>query len=91
MELSQYGTGGIEMNVENVLPSDVEIDVWEVHPHLNTDYDYAIFDDHSRAIEYARDVVSKFIDDCGRNDELEMKIKQIVMTRGDFDEACCGD
>jgi len=29
--------------------------------------------------------------DCGRNDELEMKIKQIVMTRGDFDEACCGD
>ena len=70
---------------------DVEIDVWEVYPHLNTDYDYAIFDDHTRAIEYARDVVSQFIDDCGRNDELEMKIKQIVMTRGDFDEACCGD
>ena len=68
-----------------------EIDVWEVHPHLNTDYDYAIFDDHVRAIEYAKEVVSSFIDDAGLNDELEMKIKHVVMTRYDFDKAYCGD
>jgi hypothetical protein len=74
-----------------VLPSDVEIDVWEVWPHLNTDYDYAIFDDHTRAIEYAKEVVSSFIDDAGPNDELEMKIKHTTMTRGDFDQAYAGD
>lgn len=68
-------------------PKREEIDVWEVHPHLNTDYDYAVFDDHVRAIEYAKEVVASFIDDAGEGDCMEMKIKHSVMTRGDYEEA----
>ena len=75
------------MNKEDL----TEIDVWEVYPHLNTDYDYAIFDDHTRAIEYAKEVVSSFIDDASSGEELELKIKHTTMTRGDFEEAYAGD
>lgn len=67
--------------------NDEQIDVWEVHPHLNMDYDYAIFDDHSQAIEYAKTVIESFIDDAQENDELQMKIKHVTMTRYDFEEA----
>ncbi len=64
-----------------------EIDVLEVHPHLNMDYDYAVFDDHVKAIEYAKEVVSSFIDDAGEGEWIEMKIKHSIMTRGDYEEA----
>jgi len=74
-----------------VLPSDVEIDVWEVHPHLDTSFDYAIFDDHVRAIEYAKEVLECVFDDLGAGDEVQITIKLTTMTRGDFDEAYTGD
>lgn len=45
------------------LPADVEIDVWEVHPHLDSSFDYAIFDNHAKAIEYAKEVVESVFDE----------------------------
>lgn len=69
---------------------DELIDVWEVWPHLNTDFDYAVFDEHTRAIEYAGEVVAAFIDEAGDGDEMPMKIKHTSMTRHDFEE-CLGD
>ena len=74
-----------------VLPSDLEIDVWEVHPHLDASFDYAIFDDHARAIEYAKEVLEAVFDDLGNGDEVSIVIKLTTMTRGDFDEAYVGD
>ena len=68
-----------------------QIDVWEVSPHLNTDYDYAIFDDYHRAIEYAKEVVESVCDGLGTGDEVQIKIKLKAMTRYDFDEAYSGD
>lgn len=74
-----------------VLPSDVEIDVWEVHPHLDTSFDYAIFDDHARAIEYAKEVLESVFDDLGTGDGVQITIKLTTMTRDDFDECYAGD
>lgn len=74
-----------------VLPSDVDIDVWEVHPHLDPSFDYAIFDDPARAIEYAKEVLESVFDDLGEGDEVQITIKLTTMTRGDFDEAYAGD
>ncbi len=68
---------------------DEVIDVWEVHPHLNTDYDYAVFDSHTRAIEYAGEVVLQFIDSASNGDEMPMKIKHTSMTRHEFEECSC--
>ena len=72
-------------------PADVEIDVWEVHPHLDTSFDYAIFDDHAKAIEYAKEVVESVFDELTNGDEAAIVIKVTTMTRGDFDECYAGD
>jgi hypothetical protein len=74
-----------------VLPSDVEIDVWEVHPHLDTSFDYAIFDDHVRAFGYAKEVLESVFDGLETGDEVSIVIKLTTMTRGDFDECYAGD
>jgi len=68
-----------------------EIDVWEVHPNLDTSFDYAIFDDHIRALEYAKDVLESVIDELATGDESQITIKLKTMTRGDFDEVYSGD
>lgn len=70
---------------------DEEIDVWEVHPHLDASFDYAIFDDHTRAIEYAKEVVESVFDELANGDEASIIIKVTTMTRGDFDEVYAGD
>ena len=70
---------------DNVSPELV--DVWEVHPHLNTDYDYAVFDDHTKAIAYVSEVASAFIDGAGDGDEIAIKVKHTSMTRYDYEES----
>jgi hypothetical protein len=79
------------MSEEQKEDADVEIDVWKVHPHLDSSFDYAIFDDHAKAIEYAKEVVESVFDELGNGDEASIVIKVATMTRGDFDECCAGD
>jgi len=81
-----------EASVQSVvLPSNVEIDVWEVHPHIDTSFDYAIFDDYARAIEYAKEVVESVFDELANGDEVQISIKLTTMTRYDFDNSYAGD
>jgi hypothetical protein len=79
------------MSGEQTKAADVELDVWEVHPHLDSSFDYAIFDDHARAIQYAKEVVESVFDELSNGDEASIIIKVTTMTRGDFDEAYTGD
>lgn len=79
------------MSGEQTKALDVEIDVWEVHPHLDSSFDYAIFDDYARAIEYAKEAVESVFDELTNGDEASIVIKVTTMTRGDFDECYAGD
>lgn len=69
-------------------PDDV-IDVWEVSPHIDTSFDYVIFDDHTKAIRYVADLAESIIDEIGHGDEATITIKHTTMTRYDFEE--CGE
>jgi hypothetical protein len=79
------------MSGEQTQAADVEIDVWEVYPHLDSSFDYAIFDDHAKAIDYAKEVVESVFDELTNGDEASIVIKATTMTRGDFDECYAGD
>jgi hypothetical protein len=79
------------MSGEQKQSADVEIDVWEVHPHLDSSFDCAIFDDHAKAIEYVKEVVESVFDEITNGDEASIVIKVATMTRGDFDEVYTGD
>ena len=74
-----------ETDLASVHPSDVEIEVWQVHPHLDSSFDCAIIDDYARAIDYAKGVVESVFDKLSVGDEVQITIKLTKMTRGDFD------
>lgn len=65
---------------------DEEIDVWEVTPHLNTDYDVAVYDNPERVIEYFRDLAEEALDSLSHGDTMSISIKHTTMTRHDFEE-----
>lgn len=67
---------------------DEQIDVWEVSPHINTDYDMAVFCDHTKAIRYVVDLSESIIDELGHDDEAKITIRHTTMARGDFEECC---
>ena len=69
---------------------DELIDVWEVHPHLDASFDYAVFDDHTRALAYVAEVAVSIFDELGGGDEASIVIRQTTMTRHDYEE-CVGD
>jgi hypothetical protein len=54
-------------------PDDM-IDVWEITPHLNTDYDAAIYDSPERVIEYFRDLAEAALDSLGHGDGMTITI-----------------
>lgn len=70
--------------------SDEQIDAWRVSPHMNTDYDYALFDCHVRAVEFLKELATCMLDNACEGDEFEIKIKHTTMTRHDYEE-CIGD
>ena len=67
---------------------DEQIDVWEVSPHINTDYDMAVFCDHTKAIRYVVDLAESIVDELGHGDEATITIRHTTMARGDFNECC---
>jgi hypothetical protein len=69
------------MSVEG--PDD-QIDVWSISPHLNMDYDMAVFDDRDRAIEYAREVIESVFENLGDDETVEVTIKHTVMARREY-------
>lgn len=69
---------------------DDQIDVWEITPHLNTDYDIAIYDSPERVIEHFRALAEEALDSLGHGDGMTITIKHTTMSRHDYEE-CCGD
>jgi hypothetical protein len=72
-----------QMSVEG---PDEQIDVWSISPHLNMDYDMAVFDDRDRAIEYANEVIESVFENLGDNETVEVTIKHAVMPRREYEK-----
>jgi hypothetical protein len=60
------------------------IDVWQIWPHMDTSFDYAVFDDSTKAIEYLQQVAEMMIDGSVKDETYECKIVCAQMTRADY-------
>ena len=49
---------------------------WEITPHLNHDFDYAVVETDAEALTYARDVVEDLWDQAEPDVEYTLKIKK---------------
>jgi hypothetical protein len=62
------------------------IDVWEIEPAINADYDFAVIRCYQQAVEYAQRVVETLMDDSDNAFPLKIEIRQAKMNRGDYEE-----
>lgn len=63
---------------------DAIIDVWQIWPHMDTSYDYAVFDDSTKAIEYLQQVAEMMVDGSVSGEVNECKIVCSQMTVADY-------
>ena len=64
------------------------IDVWEVWPHCDKDYDYILTDDGSDVERLVHAVAESWMDSCPNpGEELQITIKAKEMIRHDYEEA----
>ena len=68
--------------------ADQMIDVWEVWPHYNKEYDYILTDDGSDVERLVLAVAESWMDSCpSPGEELQITIKANEMTRHDYEDA----
>ena len=72
-----------------VLPNNREIDVWEITPHLNPDFDVAIFANPNRVIEYLRDLAEESLCSLGHGDTMTITIRHKAISQYDYDNHTC--
>lgn len=69
---------------KGALVSEEHILVWEVWPHINPAYEYAIFDEKCHATDYAKRVIDHYV---GSTDStLHLKLYRVSMTRREYEE-----
>jgi len=83
----QLGVDCIECVARASARSD-KIDVWEVWPHYDTQFDYLLTDNEQTAYDAACRAAEKFLDEAAEpGEEFNIKIKVKEMTREDYEVA----
>ena len=71
--------------------ADPTIDVWEIHPHYDADYDYLITDEGTKVEEYVALVAERWLDGCPDVGEgLKIRVKVRQMKRHEYEELTTG-
>jgi len=60
-------------------PPNADTEVWQISPHLDSSFDYAIIGDYRDAIAYAKEVVESVFDKISIGEQVQITIR---LTRG---------
>jgi len=66
---------------------DTIITVWDISPHVSSDYSSCICRSYQRAVQLAKDTVEHLMDDPYQELPVSVTIKQRQMSLGDYEDA----
>lgn len=67
-------------------PPDNLVRVWEITPHHDKSFDYAVIRDYNSALDYANGRLNNLTEDADEGDEIKVKMVLRSMTLREYEE-----